>query len=171
MPGECAKSLTSTTDTAFLETLREWLRSQSEIMVLIQYSRAAGDKSFELFTSFDTLSERLHQLTAATRVTAFRQQQLPLRGLVDEKFVHLCLSSIPDGAEFVVAETIPRTAGQTSWFHHEAGDSHVALREALERSRGNPAAVGKYPPWLQESPEVISGYVPDENGIVRRGVY
>jgi hypothetical protein len=36
---------------------------------------------------------------------------------------------------------------------------------------GSAVAVGEYPPWLEDNPEVISGYVPDEDGVVRTGVY
>ena len=163
--------LTSTTDKEFLTTLKDWLDNHSEIMVLIRYSRAGGNKSFEFFTSFAALSERLHQLRPQDCITAFRRPQLPLRGVVDDAFINECLRSIPDGAEFVVVETVRRTAGRYSWFHDEAGETHEELRESLEASRGNPVAVGEYPPWLEDSPYVISGYVPDEDGVARTGVY
>jgi hypothetical protein len=162
---------TSTTDKEFLKTLKDWLDSQSEIMVLIRYSRAAGDKSFEFFTSFAALSERMHQLGPQTCITAFRRPQLPLRGVVDDAFIDACLRNIPDGSEFVVVETVRRTAGQYSWFHNAAGETQEELRESLEASRGSPVAVGEYPPWLEDSPDVISGYVPDEDGVARTGVY
>jgi hypothetical protein len=42
-------ALPSTTDKKFLNSLEDWLRSQSEIMILIRDSRAAGSKSFEFF--------------------------------------------------------------------------------------------------------------------------
>jgi len=161
----------SSTDKEFLDTLEHWLQSQPEILVLIRPSRAAGKKSFEFFSSFTALSERLHQLRASTNIIVFKQPQLPLRGVVDDAFIESCLSSIPDGAEFVVVETVPRTAGRHSWFHQSAGEPHAELREALEDSRGSPVAVGVYPPWLQEGPDVISAIVPDEHGVVTRGVY
>ena len=74
--------LLSTTDTKFLRTVEDWLHSQSEILVLIRYSRAAGSKSFEFFRSFERLRERLKELTPETSVTVFRKRQLPLRGIV-----------------------------------------------------------------------------------------
>jgi hypothetical protein len=115
--------------------------------------------------------QRLHQLQAETRITAFRRPQLPLRGVVDDAFIDQCLRNIQDGSEFVVVETVRRTAGRYSWFHDEAGETHEELRESLEAARRSPVAVGEYPPWLEDNPEVISGYVPDEDGVVRTGVY
>jgi hypothetical protein len=37
-------SLKSAADEEFLKTLENWLRSQTEVLVLIRFSRAAGDK-------------------------------------------------------------------------------------------------------------------------------
>jgi hypothetical protein len=159
----------SATDPKFLGTLESWLLSLSEILVLIRYSAAAGSKDFELFASFVALSKRIRQLPPRTSIVAFRQPQAPLRGVVDEDFVASCLSCVPDGSEFLVLETARR--GERSWFHWMAGETHAELREALEGSRGAPVAVGPYPPWLVDSDDVISAIVPDENGIVRVGVY
>lgn len=140
-----SKQPISTTDKEFLKTLENWLRSEPEIMILIRYSRAAENKSFEFFTSFAELGERLHQMKAETCVTAFRRLQLPLRGLVDDEFIDKCLSVIPDGSEYLLVETVRRTAGSESWFHDRAGVSHDELRQDLEDSRGQPVAVGLYP--------------------------
>jgi hypothetical protein len=164
-------TLRSTADAQFLNTVEHWLLGQTEILVLIRYSRAAGSKSFEFFTSFAVLEDRLRQLPPETSVTAFRRPQLLLRGVADDQFIARCLSSIPDGVEFLVVETVRRTAGRASWFHEEAGESHGELRQALEASRGNQVAVGEYPNWTDDSDDVASAYIPDANGALRRGVY
>jgi hypothetical protein len=161
----------SATDPKFLGTLEGWLRDRPEILVLIRYSHAAGNRDFEFFSSFGALANRIRQLPPSTSMIAFRQPQLPLRGLVDESFIASCLDRIPDGSEFLVLETARRTYGERSWFHCEAGESHAELREALEESRGTRVAIGPHPPWLEESDDVVSAIVPDENGIVRFGVY
>jgi hypothetical protein len=117
-------TLASTTDKRFLKSLEDWLNGQSEIMILVPYSRAAGNKSFEFFSSFTMLKLRLAQLKAETSVTAFRKRQLPIRGPVDDDFISKCLSLIPEGSEFLVLETDPRMATQQWLCHHEAGESH-----------------------------------------------
>lgn len=94
-----------------------------------------------------------------------------MRGVVNDAFIAECLRSIPDGSEYLVVETVLRTYGRMSWFHHGAGESHSALREDLEESRGAPVAAGLYPPWIVDSENVTSAIVPDENGIVTVGVY
>jgi hypothetical protein len=162
----------SAIDPKFLGTLESWLRGLPEIFVLIRYSAAAGNKDFEFFSSFETLSKRLRQLPPSTSITAFRQPQLLLRGLVDECFIASCLSAIPDGSEFLALEMTRRAYGEHSLFHWEAGESHAELRETLEHSRGTPVAVGPYPPfWLEDSDDLVSAIVPDVNGIARIGIY
>jgi len=164
-------TLPSTTDKNFLESLEHWLREQSEIMILVRYSRAAGNKSFEFFTSFTALRDRLAKLKAETNVTAFRKPQLPLRGYVDDEFIAKCVGSIPERSEFLVLETDPRMATQQWLYHHEAGESTEELKHALEELRGRLVAVGQYPRWLKDSADVVSAYVPHQDGTVKAGVY
>lgn len=164
-------SLTSSAGGAFLKTLENWLGSEGEVLVLIRLSRASGNKSFEFYTSFAVLKERLSQLPADACVTVFRNRQLPLRGIVDDQFIRKCLSTLQDGSEFAVVETDRTTAAPHSRFDFSAGTSHEELREDLESRTGKPVAVGEYPPWLEDSSDVISAYVPAQDGEVRRGVY
>jgi hypothetical protein len=125
--------------------------------------------SFEFFSSFDALRERLGRLKAEASVIAFRKPQLPLRGRVDDEFISKCLSFVPAGSEFLVLETDPRMAIQQWLFHHETGESADELRQVLEALRGRVVAVGEYPPWQQDSPDVISAYVPNQDGTVKAG--
>lgn len=161
----------STADKKFLKTLEDWLRGESEIMILIRYSRAAGNKSFEFFNSFATLRGRLAQLKAETSVTAFRKPQLPMRGRVDDEFIEKGLSFVPAGSEFLVLEMDPRMAVQQWLSCHEAGESSDELRRVLEGMRGRLVAVGEYPRDLKDDPDVISAYVPNQAGIAKAGVY
>lgn len=164
------ETLRSTSETKFLKFLEDWLHGQSEIMILVRYSRAAGNKSFEFYTSFTVLTQRLAQLKAETSVTAFRKPQLPLRGYVDDEFIGKCLNFIPARSEFLVLETDPRMATQQWLYQHEAGESHDELRQVLDCLRGR-LVVGEYPQWLNDSPDVISAYVPHKDGRVKAGVY
>jgi hypothetical protein len=155
----------STTDSAFLGALENWLRSRPEILVLIRYSWAAGSKEFEFFFSYKSLAGRLSQLPPSTSVIAFRQPRLPLRGVVDADFISTCLNALTENSEFLVLETRERDA------HWVAGETHAELRNELEKLTGRPVAVGPYPPWLVDTTEVISAIVPDEDGVVTCGVY
>src|SRR5205807_5601318 len=80
-----------------------------------------------LFSSFQALSERMRELPPGACIIAFREPQLPLRGVVDESFVTKCLEHIPDGSEYLLAETVRRVYGRHSFFHCGSGESHAEL--------------------------------------------
>lgn len=161
----------STRDTRFLRTVESWLHERSEVLALIRFSRAAGSKSFEFFSLLIDLTRRERELSPSTNIIIFRALQLPLRGVIDDSFIEKCISSIPENSEFLVVETAPRTAGKTSWFHHSTGESHGELRTELQDLRGRPVAAGEYPPWQEDSSNVISGIVPDQEGNLKLGIY
>ena len=94
-----------------------------------------------------------------------------MRGVVDDSFVNRFLDAIPEGAEYLLVETVASVAGTLSWFHHGAGESRVELRDDLECSRGKPVAVGLHPPWPGGSEDPLSAVVPDRDGVVRPGPY
>lgn len=164
-------SYAPTTDPNFLARLKEWLRSRPEILVLIRYSHMAGSKDFEFFSSFESLARRIEKLPSLACIIAFREPQLPLRGIVDDRFIESCLSMIPDGSTYLLVETAPRSVGGVSWLHHTDGESHAELQEDLEDSRGASVVVGVYPPWIEDTDDVISAVVPDDQGRVNGGVY
>jgi hypothetical protein len=160
-----------TNDADFLQPIANRLCQGKEVLVLIEYSRAAGSKSFEFMNSIGAFTERLAQLTPASRVTAFTQSQLPLRGCVDDRFIEDCLRQIDEGSEFLVVETAPRNAGSVTWFHDEAGTSHQELMDALEDSRGRTVAAGSYPQVVTDGVSSVTAYVADGSGNVQVGVY
>jgi hypothetical protein len=161
----------SVTDRKFLSTLEDWFRNRTEILVLFRFSYAAGRREFEFFSSLQSFCERIGQLPPLTNVIAFRQPQLPIRGVVDDRFIDQCLNRIPEGSEYLIVEMVRRVAGRSTWFHHGAGASHAELRDDLEESRGAQVAVGIHPPWLRDTEEVISAVVPDEHGVAKSGIY
>ena len=164
-------SYVSTANPNFCMTLKSWLETQSEILVLIRYSHSAGAKDFEFHNSFEALSKRLTSLPGRACVTAFKQRQLPIRGVVDNDFIAQCLNQIPEGSEYLVLDSERTVRDQYSHFYWTAGETHAELREELLDLRNRRIAVGMYPPWLYDNEEVISGVMPDENGETMTGAY
>ncbi len=90
-------SYSPTTNPDFLGTLESWFQSQPEILVEIRFRCGGGSQDFELFSTFQALSDRMHELPSGACITAFKKPQLPLRGVVDDGFIAEWLRSIPDG--------------------------------------------------------------------------
>jgi len=102
---------------------------------MIRYSGAAGRKEFGFFSSYESLAGRLKQLPPRTSIIAFREPQLPLRGLADADFISTCLSSLSDNSEFLVVETRGRDA------YWAAGETQTELRNELQELTGRPVVL------------------------------
>jgi hypothetical protein len=160
-----------TNDPEFLRSLALWCNATPELLVLFRYRAGAGSRDYEFHSSLDSLLGRIGRLPPGTAVAVFRQPQLPIRGVVDDAFVTLCLDTIPDGAEYLLLETVVTVAGKRSWFRHGSGESHAELRDDLAESRGRPVAVGLYHPWPGTPSDSVHAVVPDPDGAVRPGPY
>ena len=163
--------LRSVFDQAFVSTLGVWLQERSELLVMLRYPNAGGTRDYELHSSIASITSRLSTVQAQTSVIAFREPQLQLRGTVTGDFINLALASIPDGTEFLIVETALTTYGAHSWYRNAAGTNHSELREELEACMERPVILGPYPPWIEDGPDVISGYVPDAAGMIKPGAY
>ncbi len=161
----------SAKDEIFLATAECWLAERGEVAMLIYYSHAAGSKSFEFFQSAPFLLERLQQLRPRTLVTLYKQQQLPLRGHVDEAFMEAAHAQLPPAAEYLIAGLDPVTYGGQSWLRFDAGEGHGELRDALNGFVGERVAVGAYPALDDEDGQRLSAIVPAGDGAVIVGVY
>jgi hypothetical protein len=153
----------STTDPAFRDRVISYFNTTFEILILVRYSRAAGAKDFRLFSSVAAVESLLNPLPVSTSVTVFKDPGLSHRGIVDELFVVQCLASIAEGAEYLVLDI------ESNDFR--AGETHDELRADLKECLGHLVAVGPYPPFCLDSDEIITAYVPDQNGVIKIGVY
>ena len=161
----------SAQDTSFIATLRLWLRERDELLLMLRYPNAGGCRDYEIHASVESITQRLSAVPPQTSVIAFREPQLKLRGIVTGDFIVTALASIPEDAEFLIVETALTIYGKQSWYHNASGDCRSQLREELESSVGRPVMLGLYPPWLEDGPDVISGYVPDSTGLIKPGAY
>lgn len=87
----------------FLEPVERWIAESGEVLALIRLPDAAGNKEFPFFASVPAFREQLALLPPLTCITVFRQQQLPVRGIIDDDFIAAAMASVPDGQEFLIA--------------------------------------------------------------------
>jgi hypothetical protein len=158
----------STDDSEFRARVDSWLSERGEILVLFRYTRAAGGKDFFFFKSSAAFREALGKASPGTSVITFRQRQLPLRGVVDDDLIRAAQKLLAHDAEFLIIDLEPQ---EDEWSTHAAGVGHLELQECLTELKGHRVAVGSYPPWLDDSEEVVEAIVPGRDGQVRRGIY
>jgi len=168
---EC--SYQSTTSPAFLSVVESWIAERGEVLALFRFSRAAGNRSWEFFNSFDAFKKRLGEQRQETCVIVFREHDLTTRGLVDDAFISQALSVFQERADWMLVCLDKITMGSASWYH----DNPIETREELEEELrddfcfGKTVAIGKEPDWLEERAGLISAVVPHEDGTVVTGIY
>jgi hypothetical protein len=165
----------STSDPLFLEKVERWFSEREEILALFQYSRAGGSKDWFLLRSIKELTHRLRELRPQSRVTLFRERQLPLRGVVDDALIGEALGLMPDGSEYLLLNLERKRYDSKGvgfeWSDFDADTSHEELSQELNTRRGECVAIGPYPPWLDDNEDVLVAIKPDNHGMLTLGVY
>lgn len=79
-----------------------------------------------------------------TDIEAFRDRQLPLRGVVNESFIERAVCMIPEGHEYLLVTTETQPGSRISRFG-DIGASHADLRESLAELMAAEVALGDCP--------------------------
>lgn len=153
----------------FLNAVHRWFLAHPDIFVVARYSAMAGAREYFWFKDFSKFQAQLRSFPPQTDVIVFRDNQFPLRGIVDDTFISQVLASIPDNTEAMVADIVqPPDESVYLW----ACDTHAELIETLHDLREESAAVGLYAPWhMPDNETMISALVPLPDGTLKRGIY
>jgi hypothetical protein len=162
-----------TTGRIFLSTARRWIEANGEILMMIRYHAICGARAFEFLHSLETFERTLQDIPPRTCVIVFRDRQLPLRGRVDEGFIHRAREMMREGEDFLIDDLEKTTVGAASWFDNAVVETHDELLKWLRDGAryGKAVACGPHPPWLEDNNAVISAVVPNEDGSVTAGAY
>ena len=164
----------STSDTDFLSTVARWLDADREVFVIVRLPNAGGSKSYEHFTSLSGFTDRIMELSPSTSIIVCKGNHLPLRGNVDNDFISVAVSRIPDNTEWLIVRETIYVCGAARWFPDSVGDTHGELTTELrdETYFGHPVRVGAAPPWWEgDSETIISAYVPNADGSITPAAY
>lgn len=131
----------------FVETVKGWLATSNELLIVMRYLRAAGAKDYLFIRSEAEFRQRIEACPLGTDIIVFRDPQLPIRGTVTSEFIAEIQSRIPDGAEYLIVRTSPdEPIGQRITGY--PGDTHADLVEDLSDIQGELVAVGLCPPFM-----------------------
>ena len=155
----------------FQEACKQWLEEQGEVLALFCFSRAAGSRSYEFFTDYLALQERIAQLPPSTCVTVWEDRQLTLRGIVDQVFIARALEQIPDKTDWLLTGLERVVYGKSSWYRNDSGRPLAELEAELPDYMGERIALGVCPPWAEHGGKEVSAIIPNEDGTVTVGVY
>jgi hypothetical protein len=156
-------------DSNFLSTVKQWLEEYHDTFVVARYSAMAGAKEYFWFKTWHAFRTQLDHFPPQTHVSVFRDNQFPLRGIVNPEFIRQTLIFIPDHSEAMVTSGLePSDEAVSLW----GPDTHAEMLDTLQDLVGEPVSVGFYAPWHKlDSETMISALIPLSDGTIRRGAY
>lgn len=167
-------SYQSSANPDFLNTVQEWLAKSGEVLALIRFHTAAGDKSWEFFDNFSDFSSRLDTLPPQSCVIVFQHHPLQLRGIVDEAFITESLALFDSLNDCLLVCLDKVSIGKQSWHHWMDIYSTAELEEELRNPVycfGKRVALGPEPRWIDTSEGLVDAVTPFPDGSVVIGVY
>ncbi len=128
----------------FENTVRQWITQQGEVVILLDH----------IFTSpipylclrFEPLMEDISKLNLipGSTIIALKEYDLPVRGVVDDAFIHKAIAMLPQETECILM--LPDIKGN---FHYEKHlETSAEFLEEIDKYRGQIAVFGKFP-WYE----------------------
>jgi hypothetical protein len=129
-------------DPAVQTTVQTWLNETGELFVELYYPRSGGSGWSYLLTSPPDLNHLVEQARDGGYFFLLRQQQFPLRGIVDDVFVRQVIATIRDGDDYLITDLA--VYPQHVSFYGD-GQTHKQLLADLHELRGVMVGVGREP--------------------------
>jgi hypothetical protein len=140
------------------------LSKKGELLTLVRYHGEAGNRDFLIIRSAAEFDEFFNKRSPRDSITFFKSFSCLRKGIVNSTFIDeaLRILSKPDKREFLVIWD--KSGG---WFWAENLEQ---LEEELEEEMGQSVQILAEPDWFNEE-KAITIYVPDEDGVIRPGIY
>jgi hypothetical protein len=158
-------------DPNFLSVIREWFTATGNIFAVVRCSATAGAREYYWYSQYAAFEADLRRFPAQADVIVFKHNQFPLRGTIDDLFIHTALDRLPDNIELMIAWTDTPPNGV---LYVSSCDSHAELLSELRHKdrKNDQVAIGLYAPWHEpDNKNMISALVPLPDGSLRRGIY
>lgn len=167
-------SYLSVSSNEFLQTAKNWIESNGEILVLFRYHAGAGSKDWEFYNNYESFEKKASELKAKTQLLIFEKNSFNLRGTVNDKFLRRAIKYIEDVPEWMIIGLEKVKHGAISWVEFEIGNTKEELVNVLkdEHFWERYVALGIEPEWwVEDHRGLLTGIVPNSNGKVEVGIY
>lgn len=140
-------------DSHILATAQAWLDEISELFIEVYYPRSGGSGTFYLLSTFADFEQLIQQEREGAFFFLLKQKQFPLRGIVDDAFIHQAKLTIADGIDYLITDlaVYPKLLS----FYGD-GNIHKQLFQDLYDLRGMLVGVGRDPDpnptyWIEDT--------------------
>ena len=115
-------------------------------MVIMRYLGGGGSKDFALIQSKDEFENLVQICPEGTDIIVFRDKQLPVRGIVNDKLIDQARQTIPETSEYLFMLRTPDKPDDPICFGEF--DYRSAMEQDIREWIGHEVAVGVCPHFI-----------------------
>ena len=172
---EFSELMISTDNPDFVEKVESKLRQNEPVAVLLRYSHQGGNREYFIVKSIGDFQQVLQKAHRRDALSIFFSQSFPVQGKVSDKLKERIVAfldkAIQDDEEaiFVIKLDTDRITLGTD--NMKVFSEPNQIREWCKKNFGVPVIVGLLPFWEDDSESMVTAYVRDSDGQIRRGAY
>jgi hypothetical protein len=175
MRHEIAGLLNSTDNPDVIEKVESKLRRGEPIVILLRYSHQGGNRAYFIVKSVDEFHKVIQKAHRRDALSIFFSKSFPIQGRVSSELTE----SVVDFLDIIIQnedEAIFVIRIDTNKFLLETDDIKVfseanQIREWCNKNYGVHVIVGLLAFWEDDSESMVTAYVRDADGQIRRGAY
>jgi hypothetical protein len=175
MQSESSQPLISTDNPAFLESVEAKIQHGEPVVILLRFSHQGGNRDYFIVKSIDEFHTVLQTTHRRDAVSVFFSQSFPIQGIITPELKDRTISFLEEviqndeEAIFVIRldtnEIVLGIGGMKIFSKPEE------IEKWFKMNRGIPVLVGLLAFWQDDSEEMVTAYVRDSDGQIRRGAY
>src|SRR5688572_30834347 len=175
MERELNQSLISTESSTFVEMIEFNLMQGEPLVALLRYSYHGGACQYFLVRSLNDFQFVLRKARARDAISILFSQSFPVKGIASSELKDKAVDYLneilqkDEEAIFVIRLDAKDVSLEVSDINGFANASE--LDKWFSNNLGIPVMIGLLAFWEDNSDEIITAYVPDVDGQVRRGAY
>jgi hypothetical protein len=159
---------------AFRELLVRTFADRKVVIFLFRYANCGGAKDYFIARSPAEFETVVNHARAKTSITAFFEGNFKLKGTTDDELCARTIDLLPSVQAEYEGVDIVRIDGpgtELNVEHYSYLTEPEEIREWFRNNSGARILVGTMEFWHDNCPEIVTVYVPDDDGVVRPGAY
>ncbi len=175
MQSESSELLISTDNPTFLESVESKIRRAEPIVILLRFNSGGGGRAYFIVKTVDDFHQVLQKAHRRDALSVFFRQSFPIQGRVSDelkdrtlKFLEKVIQDDDEAIFLIRLDTNEIILGTDNM---KTFTEPKQLEEWFSNNLGVPVIVGLLAFWQDDSEEMVTAYVRDADGQIRRGAY
>jgi hypothetical protein len=164
----------STKNSAFTALVEEHIANGEVVVTLIRYSNCGGAKDYLLVRSKDEFAALLKKQISKTSVSVFFEGAFSLKGEANSDLLQKATMLFAkekeeyEGLDIICLESHAASDDGKNILFLQNLES---IEDYLHLHKGHQVLIGTMKFWIENNENVVTSYVPDDDGQVRPGAY